>query len=66
MELGISPSATFSSAYKRTQMVDEAQAAIRRLNVATAELEIHTAASKVHTAIDSKILDNLLTLLRRR
>lgn len=66
MELGISPSATFSSAQKQTLMVDEAQAAIRRLNVATAALEVHTAASKVHTAIDSIILDNLLNLLKKR
>jgi len=65
MTLGIRPNITFASTANQRLMVDEAQSAIRRLNVATAKLNIHTVASSEHRKIDSKILNNLLNLIRR-
>lgn len=57
---------TLLSRSQQAQMVAEAEAANRKLLFATAALDIHTATSTVHTAIDSKILDNLLTPVKGR
>jgi DNA-directed RNA polymerase specialized sigma54-like protein len=65
MSLGIIPNVAFANAPRQSVMLVEAEAAARKLRIATAALEIHTAASTVHRAIDSNILSNLLSHFRR-